>query len=251
MIEARSLSKQFRDSKKTIVAVDQVSFQVQAGEIYGLLGANGAGKTTTMRMLSTMLRPTGGEAFVCGHNVATDREAARRSLGFLSTATALYNRLSAFEMVQYFGRLHGLSEEEIRTRAKTIFERLDMGEFRDRRCEKLSTGQKQKVSIARTLIHDPPVMIFDEPTLGLDVMAARTIVEFVRECRTTGKAVIYSTHIMSEAEKLCNRIGIIHGGRLLAEGTPAALKAEHAPSGDLEDAFVQVVESHRTAPVPA
>lgn len=251
MIEARSLSKQFRDSKKTVVAVDQVSFQVQSGEIYGLLGANGAGKTTTMRMLSTMLRPTGGEAFVCGHNVATDREAARRSLGFLSTATALYNRLSAFEMVQYFGRLHGLPDDEITQRAKTIFERLDMGEFRDRRCEKLSTGQKQKVSIARTLIHDPPVMIFDEPTLGLDVMAARTIVEFVRECRGAGKAVIYSTHIMSEAEKLCNRIGIIHGGKLLAEGTPAALKAEHAPSGDLEDAFVQVVESHRTAPVPA
>ncbi|MBS0656643.1 MAG: ATP-binding cassette domain-containing protein [Verrucomicrobia bacterium] len=251
MIEARALSKQFRDSRKTVIAVDQVSFQVRPGEIYGLLGANGAGKTTTMRMLATMLRPTGGAASICGHDVATDREAARRSLGFLSTATALYNRLTAFEMVQYFGRLHGLDDAEIRTRAQRIFERLDMGEFRDRRCEKLSTGQKQKVSIARTLIHDPPVMIFDEPTLGLDVMAARTIVEFVRECRAAGKAVIYSTHIMSEAEKLCNRLGIIHGGRLLAEGTPAALRAEHAPQGDLEDAFVRVVESFRATPAAA
>lgn len=251
MIEARSLSKVFQDRRKTIVAVDQVSFRVEAGEIYGLLGANGAGKTTTMRMLATMLRPSGGAASICGADVANDRERARRSLGFLSTATALYNRLTAFEMVQYFGRLHGLSDPEIRSRTDRIFARLDMADFRDRRCEKLSTGQKQRVSIARTLIHDPPVMIFDEPTLGLDVMAARTIVEFVRECRTAGKAVIYSTHIMSEAEKLCNRIGIIHGGRLLAEGTPAALRAEHAPGGDLEDAFVRVVESHRPEPVSA
>jgi sodium transport system ATP-binding protein len=246
MIEAVSLSKVFPDRTKPVVAVDAVSFICAPGEIYGLLGANGAGKTTTLRLLATMLRPTAGTATVGGHDVTREPEKARRCLGFLSTATALYARLSAFEMVQYFGRLHGLSDDAIQSRAGELFERLDMNEFRDRRCEKLSTGQKQKVSIARTLIHDPPVMIFDEPTNGLDVMSARTIVGFVRDCRAAGKAVIYSTHIMSEADKLCDRIGIIHAGRLLAEGTPGALKSAHG--GDLEDAFVSVVDSARVLP---
>ena len=241
MIEALSLSKIFPDRRRPVVAVDHVTFSCAPGEIYGLLGANGAGKTTTMRVLATMLRPTSGGATIAGHDVVREPEKARRSLGFLSTATALYGRLSAFEMVQYFGRLHGLDDIAITRRANDLFARLDMDEFRDRRCEKLSTGQKQKVSIARTLIHDPPVMIFDEPTNGLDVMSARTIVGFVRECRAAGKAVIYSTHIMSEADKLCDRIGIIHGGRLLAEGTPASLKSLHG--GDLEDAFVAIVDA--------
>ncbi len=243
MIEARSLSKVFPDRAKPVLAVDSVSFTCAPGEIYGLLGANGAGKTTTLRLLATMLRPTSGTATIGGHDVTREPEQARRCLGFLSTATALYARLSAFEMVQYFGRLHGLDDAAIETRADELFARLDMNEFRDRRCEKLSTGQKQKVSIARTLIHDPPVMIFDEPTNGLDVMSARTIVGFVRDCRAAGKSVIYSTHIMSEADKLCDRIGIIHAGRLLAEGTPAAIKSAHG--GDLEDAFVAVVDSAR------
>lgn len=241
MIEAFSLGKVFPDRQRPVVAVDDVSFRCAPGEIYGLLGANGAGKTTTMRLLATMLRPTSGTAIVGGHDVVREPERARRCLGFLSTATALYARLTAFEMVQYFGRLHGLDDAAIAGRASDLFARLDMNEFRDRRCEKLSTGQKQKVSIARTLIHDPPVMIFDEPTNGLDVMSARTIVAFVRECRAAGKAVIYSTHIMSEADKLCDRIGIIHGGRLLAEGTAASLKSAHG--GDLEDAFVALVDA--------
>ena len=243
MIEARSLSKIFPDRTKPVVAVDAVSFTCPPGQIYGLLGANGAGKTTTLRLLATMLRPTSGTATIGGHDVTRDPEKARRCLGFLSTATALYARLSAIEMVQYFGRLHGLEDSAINQRADELFARLDMNEFRDRRCEKLSTGQKQKVSIARTLIHDPPVMIFDEPTNGLDVMSARTIVGFVRDCRAAGKSVIYSTHIMSEADKLCDRIGVIHAGRLLAEGTPEEIKAAHG--GDLEDAFVAVVDSVR------
>jgi len=246
MIEARSLSKVFPDRTKPVVAVDSVSFTCAPGEIYGLLGANGAGKTTTLRLLATMLRPTSGTATIGGYDVTLEPEQARRRLGFLSTATALYARLSAFEMVQYFGRLHGLEDGAIRARVDELFVRLDMNEFRDRRCEKLSTGQKQKVSIARTLIHDPPVMIFDEPTNGLDVMSARTIVGFVRECRAAGKAVIYSTHIMSEADKLCDRIGIIHAGRLLAEGSPGEIKSAHG--GDLEDAFVAVVVSVRVQP---
>ena len=152
-----------------------------------------------------------------------DPQKVRSCVGFLSTATALYGRLSALEMVEYFGRLHGLDEPTLRRRIDDIFERLEMNDFRDRRCDKLSTGMKQKVSIARTLVHDPSVMIFDEPTVGLDVMAARTIAGFIRECRDHGKTVIFSTHVMSEVEKLCDHIGIIHDGKLLAEGTLAEL----------------------------
>ena len=243
MIEARHLVKRFRDKKRgTVCAVDNVSFSCRAGEIYGLLGVNGAGKTTTLRMLATILAPSEGTALVAGFDVAKDAQKVRSHVGFLSAATALYGRLSAQEMVEYFGRLHGLDEPTLRRRIDEIFARLDMNDFRDRRCDKLSTGMKQKVSIARTLVHDPSVMIFDEPTAGLDVLAARTIAGFIRECRDNGKTVVFSTHVMSEAEKLCDHIGIIHGGKLLAEGTLAELRARFGMQ-DLEDLFVKVVES--------
>src|SRR6202007_2142662 len=215
MIEARGLSKRFHDKKRgEIRAVDNVSFSCRPGEIYGLLGANGAGKTTTLRMLATILAPSEGTAVVAGYDVIKDPQIVRSRVGFLSTATALYGRLSAQEMVEYFGRLHGLDEPTLRGRVDEIFTRLEMNDFRDRRCDKLSTGMKQKVSIARTLVHDPSVMIFDEPTLGLDIIAARTIALFIRECRDKGKTVVFSTHVMSEVEKLCDHIGIIHGGKL-------------------------------------
>ena len=243
MIETQQLAKHFRDKKRGLIrAVDGVSFRCQPGQIYGLLGANGAGKTTTLRMLATILEPTGGTARVAGYDVVTEPEKVRASVGFLSTATALYGRLTARELVEYFGRLHGLDEEALGQRIEEIFARLEMNEFRDRRCDKLSTGMKQKVSIARTLVHDPPVMIFDEPTVGLDVMTARTIVAFIRECRQQGKTVIFSTHVMSEAEKLCDTIGIIHNGRILAEGTLTELRERHGMS-DLEDIFVHVAEN--------
>src|SRR5450755_4084024 len=224
MIEVHNLSKYFRDKKRgEIRAVDDVSFRCLPGQIYGLLGANGAGKTTTLRMLATILEPTGGTASVYGHDIVEHPEKVRANVGFLSTATALYPRLTAREMVEYFGRLNGLDEANLKKRIDTIFSRLDMDAFRDRRCDKLSTGMKQKTSIARTLVHDPPVMIFDEPTLGLDIMTARSIISFIRECREHGKTVIFSTHIMSEVEKLCDVIGVIHNGRLLEEGTPELL----------------------------
>jgi sodium transport system ATP-binding protein len=242
MIEAQDLVKSFRDKNRGDVrAVDHVSFCCRPGEIFGLLGANGAGKTTTLRILATILTPSEGTAVVAGYDVKKDPQKVRTSVGFLSTATALYGRLSAQEMVEYFGRLHGLDEPTLRQRINAIFERLEINDFRDRRCDKLSNGMKQKVSIARTLVHDPSVMIFDEPTVGLDVMAARTIVGFIRECRDRGKTVIFSTHVMSEVEKLCDRIGIIHDGRLLAEGTLADLRQRFGKQ-DLEDIFVEVVE---------
>ena len=241
MIEARQLTKTFHDRKRgAIHAAEDVSFRVAPGQIYGLLGANGAGKTTTLRLLATLLKPTSGSATVANHDVVAEAQKVRANVGFLAASTALYGRLTAREMIAYFGRLNGMTDAAIKARTAQLADELAMHDFLDRRCDKFSTGMKQKTSIARTLIHDPAVMIFDEPTLGLDVMTARAIVQFVRECRVRGKTVIYSTHVMSEVEKLCDVIGIIHGGRLLAEGTLAELRARHGEE-DMEEIFVKVV----------
>ena len=241
MIEAKNLRKVFKDKKRgRVEAVAGVSFTSHPGQIYALLGANGAGKTTTLRILATILTPSSGTAVVAGSDVVQHPEEVRRKVGFLSTATALYGRLTATEMVDYFGKLNGMDSTVLRARKQELFTMLEMQDFADRRCDKLSTGMKQKVSIARTLIHDPPVMIFDEPTLGLDVMAARTIVQFIRQCRDRGKTVIFSTHIMSEVEKLSDRVGIIHEGRLMAEGSVAELR-QRTRLTDLEDIFVHTV----------
>lgn len=241
MIEARGLSKRFHDKKRGEVrAVDGVSFTCKPGQIYGLLGANGAGKTTTLRMLATILEPSDGTAIICGQDVVEQPQKVRASVGFLSTATALYPRLTSQEMVEYFGRLNGLDEATLKKRVDEIFDRLDMNEFRDRRCDKLSTGMKQKTSIARTIVHDPPVMIFDEPTGGLDIMTVRSIIGFIRECRDRGKTVIFSTHVMSEVEKLCDVVGIIQSGKLLTEGTLPQLRERYGEQ-NLEEIFVKVV----------
>lgn len=241
MIEARQLTKTFKDKKRGLItAVGDVSFTCQPGRIYGLLGANGAGKTTTLRMLATLLKPTSGTCTVAGHDAAVAPEKVRANVGFLAASTALYGRLTAREMVAYFGRLNGMDEAAIAARIQVLADELGMHEFLDRRCDKFSTGMKQKTSIARTLVHDPAVMIFDEPTLGLDVMTARAIVKFVRQCRDRGKTVIYSTHVMSEVEKLCDTIGIIHGGKLVAEGTLAELQARFGER-DMEEVFVKAV----------
>ena len=243
MIEAINLTKIFHDRKRgDIRAVDGINFRCQPGQIYGLLGANGAGKTTTLRLLATILQPSDGTAQVAGFDIRKQPEKVRAHVGFLSTATALYGRLTARETVEYFGRLNGLNSDQLRQRVEELFALLGIHEFAERRCEKLSTGMKQKVSIARTLVHDPPVMIFDEPTLGLDVMAARTIVGFIRDCRVRGKTVIFSSHVMSEVQKLCDHIGIIHNGRLLAEGTLAGLR-HSTGQADLEEIFVHTVEA--------
>jgi len=239
MITAQQLTKTFKDKKRGVItAVENVSFSCQPGKIYGLLGANGAGKTTTLRMLATLLKPSSGACTVAGHDAATAPEKVRANVGFLAASTALYGRLTAREMIVYFGRLNGMADAAISARLKILADELVMHEFLDRRCDKFSTGMKQKTSIARTLIHDPAVMIFDEPTLGLDVMTKRSIVKFVRDCRDRGKTVIYSTHEMSEVEKLCDTIGIIHGGRLVAEGTLAELQARFAEQ-DMEEIFVK------------
>ena len=241
MIALSGLCKTFVDRKRgPIEAVRDVTFSCNPGQVYGLLGANGAGKTTTLRMLATLLAPTAGSAQVAGFDVVRDAAKVRANMGFLAASTALYGRLTPRETLRYFGRLNDLSDRDIASRTDRLAQQLDMTEFLDRRCETLSTGMKQKTSIARTLIHDPMVMIFDEPTLGLDVMTARAVVDFVRQCRDRGKTVVYSTHDMSEVSKLCDMVGIIDGGRLRAEGTVAEL-LERTGQTDLEEAFVHLV----------
>ncbi|MDT8340863.1 MAG: ABC transporter ATP-binding protein [Longimicrobiales bacterium] len=240
-IEVRDLRKTFYDeSRGEVHAVDGISFACDRGEVFGLLGANGAGKTTTLRMLSTVLRPSGGSAWVMGHEVAAEPEAVRRSLGFYSASTALYPRLTARETLEFFARINRYPPERVPERVEELVERFGIGEYQHARVEKLSSGMKQKVSIARTIAHDPPVLIFDEPTVGLDVLNALEMVRVVRRLRDEGKTVLFSSHIMSEVEKLCDRIGIIHRGRLLALGTLEELR-ERTGRHYLEDVFVHYV----------
>ncbi len=241
MIETRDLCKIFKDKKRGQVrAVDNVNLRCKAGEVFGLLGPNGAGKTTTLRIISTALRPTSGTALINGADVAKDPQKVREQIGFLSGNTGLYGRLTAREMVAYFGNLYGMPADKIKRRTEELFTLLDMKTFADARNEKLSTGMKQKVSIVRSVLHDPPVMVFDEPTSGLDVMSSRTIVDFIKKCRDDGKCVIFSTHIMSEAMRLCDRVAIIHNGRVFKEGTVNDLLQSTA-TNNLEDAFIKIV----------
>jgi sodium transport system ATP-binding protein len=240
-VRVDDLRKTFHDeSRGEVRAVDGISFECRPGEIFGLLGANGAGKTTTLRMLSTVLRPTGGTAAVMGHDVASEPEAVRRSLGFYSASTALYPRLTARETLEFFARINGYPSERVADRVAELVKRFGITEYEGARVEKLSSGMKQKVSIARTVVHDPPVLIFDEPTVGLDVINALEMAKVIAQLREEGKTIIFSTHIMSEAEKLCDRIAIIHRGSILAIGT---LEEHRRETGQhyLEDIFVHHV----------
>jgi len=242
MIQVQGLRKVFHDKKRgEIRAVDGVDFTCTRGEIFGLLGLNGAGKTTTLRLLATMLHPDGGSIHIGGIDAGAQPEAVRAQIGFLTGSTGLYWRLTPREILTYFGQLAGLDRPTIRRRADALIERLGMGDFVDRRVDKLSSGQKQRASIARTLIHDPPVLILDEPTVGLDVITSRAIVEFIAEAKRAGKCVVLSTHIMHEAAKLCDRIGIIHQGRMRMSGTLAEFRTRTGRS-DLDDVFVAALE---------
>jgi sodium transport system ATP-binding protein len=235
------LMKSFRDLRRGLVhAVDGVSFEARPGEIFGLLGPNGAGKTTTMRILCTVLRPTGGTARVAGFDVLTQASEVRQHIGFMSANTAIYDRMSAWEMVQYFGRLYGMSEERLQQRLEEVFTTLQMNDFRDMLGAKMSTGMRQKVSIARAIVHDPPVLIFDEPTSGLDVLVARAVLKNIEQLRDMGKCVLFSTHIMREVERLCDRVAIVARGRVQACGTLAGL-CEQYHQDDMEELFFNLV----------
>lgn len=247
-IEARGLVKSYHDPKRGRVdAVRGIDLAIKAGEVYGLLGQNGAGKTTTLRMLATILPPTGGTALIDGVDVAADPIEVRRRLGFLSGSTGLYPRLTPRETLRHFGTLHGLPRVQLDQRIEELLGVFDMRGWADGRCEALSTGQRQKVSIARALLHDPAVLILDEPTTGLDVLATSAMIEFIESRRAAGTCVLFSTHVLSEAERLCDRIGIIHRGRVLAEGTTAELR-EATGEEWLEDVFKKVVLGSGEAP---
>ncbi len=244
MIHVRDLTKSYADLRRgQFIALAGITFDALPGQIYGLLGPNGAGKTSALRILSTVLRPTSGAAKINGYDVLTQPALVRHQIGFVSTNTAVYDRMTAWEMVEYFGRLYGLAPDLLRERMTSIFDRLSMHEIRDVLGSKMSTGMKQKVSIARALVHDPPVLIFDEATAGLDVLVARALLKTVAQLRDQGKCVIFSTHIMREAERLCDRIAIMHRGHILAEGSLAELQAQHGEH-DLEELFFRLISDH-------
>jgi sodium transport system ATP-binding protein len=244
MISVDQLTKSFVDLKRgAVAALEDASFKVFPGEVFGLLGPNGAGKTTCLRILSTVLKPTGGRATVAGYDVASQSSEVRRSIGFMSGNTGIYDRMTAWEFVEYYGRLYGIAEDQLQERLDRIFTTLQMNEIRDVLGSKMSTGMKQKVSIARTIVHDPPVLIFDEPTSGLDVLVARAVLKTIEFLKDQGKCIIFSTHIMREVEKLCQRIAVIHRGRILAQGTLAELADEYNQP-DVEELFFELIQRH-------
>src|SRR5215813_5880706 len=238
-----NLRKTFYDEGRgEIKAVDSVNFECREGEIFGLLGANGAGKTTTLRMLSTILAPTAGTASIMGHDVVKEPEGVRKNLGFYSATTALYPRLTTRETIEFFARINQYPSDRVPERVEYLIHRFGLTKYADARIEKLSSGMKQKVSIARTIAHNPSILIFDEPTVGLDVLNALDVQESISELRAEGKTIIFSTHIMSEAERLCDQIAIIHGGHILASNTLAALR-QATGQHYLEDIFVLYVKA--------
>ncbi|HEX5724120.1 MAG TPA: ABC transporter ATP-binding protein [Longimicrobiaceae bacterium] len=236
MIELAALGKAYGELR----AVDALTLRVAPGEVYALLGANGAGKTTALRCLATLLRPTSGTARIAGFDVRTHPLEVRRRLGFLAASMGLYARLTPRELLRYFAVLQGLPEGEVRARVEEGVERFGIADFADRLCGKLSTGQRQRVSIARAVVHDPPALVLDEPTLGLDVLSGETIYRFIDDARARGRAVLFSTHQMSEVELLADRVGILAGGRLVAEGTVDAL-VRGAGETSLARAFLRIV----------
>lgn len=250
MIEVENLYKEFtltakqkkelntRESKA--IAVDRISFTCQPGRIFSLLGPNGAGKTTTMRMLSTIYRPTSGGIRIGGVDAIASPQEARKKIGFLTGSTGLYARLTPNEVIDYFGKLYQVPSAQLRERKQYLFELLNMTDFIHKRIGKLSTGMKQKVSICRTMIHDPEVVVFDEPTSGLDVITSAGIIQLIRNCKTQGKTVIFSSHIMSEVDLLCDDLAIIHKGKLLYSGTMEEFRG-NMQEDSLTGEFIRIV----------
>jgi len=253
MIEVNHLRKEFEltktqrkelDTKDRIaVAVDDISFTCQPGRIFSLLGPNGAGKTTTMRMLSTLFKPTSGDIRIQGVDAVKNPEEARRLIGFLTGSTGLYARLTPNELIRYFANLYGVSKADYEPRKKYLFDLLNMNEFQNKRIGKLSTGMKQKVSICRTMIHDPQVVIFDEPTSGLDVITAENIIHLIRDCKNQGKTVIFSSHIMSEVDLLCDDLAIVHQGKIAYQGTMESFR-ENMQTPNLTAEFIRIVHEN-------
>lgn len=253
MIEIKNLTKIYKLSNKKMkelktkksmkVAVDDISLSAKKGELYGLLGPNGAGKTTTLRCVATLLKPTEGEITVCNYNTLKNPEKVRESIAFLTNEIKLDPQFSPKYLFNFFGRLHGMDEKSINARREMLFDYFGIRDFENKKIIDLSTGMKQKASIAVSLVHDPEVIIFDEPTNGLDIITARSVTDYLKLMKEEGKLVIISTHIMSEAEKLCDRVGIIINGKKVAEGTIPQLLTQ-TETNNLEDAFFELYKVH-------
>ncbi|AKI97712.1 ABC transporter ATP-binding protein [Kosmotoga pacifica] len=228
VIEAKGLSKRFKE----VLAVDNVSFEVQEGEIFGLLGPNGAGKSTTIRMLTTLTRPTSGTALVAGYDISKEPSRVREKIGLVSEKTILYDRLTAMENLMFFARLNGMDKKRARKRCLELLEMVDMLKWKDTMVGKFSTGMRQRINVIRALLHDPKIIFLDEPTLGLDPQTTRTIREFIRKINSEGRTVILTTHIMTEADMLSDRIAIIDHGKIIALDTPKNLKRMLKESSD-------------------
>jgi sodium transport system ATP-binding protein len=243
-ILAHGLSKDYLDKARgSVHAVQGVSFDCRYNEIVGLLGPNGAGKTTTLRMLATVLKPTSGQAEIAGFDIEKESLQVRKHLGFLTGGTGLYGRLTPIEILRFFGRLHELSEDRIAANTARLIQLFSMETYQNSHCDRLSTGQRQRVNLARTLLHDPPVIILDEPTAGLDIISSRTILDFIRESRAEGKCILFSTHNMTEAELLCDRVAIIHDGKILAFDTLPNLQTQ-TEKEKLVDLFFHLIEEY-------
>jgi sodium transport system ATP-binding protein len=242
MIQVDKLAKFFHDKKRGVVhALDHVSFEVKEREIFGLLGPNGAGKTTCLRLLATILKPTEGTAVVGGADIVRSPEQVRRKIGFLSGDMGSYARLTPREVLAFFGKLNGLEGQKLQQRIDEMVRIFEFGEYANTKIDKLSTGMKQKVAIARTVLHDPPILILDEPSAGLDVPTARLIENFILQAKESGKSIIFSTHVMEEAEYLCDRIGVVHQGKLAAVGTMDQLR-ELTGKQRLREIFLDLLE---------
>ena len=243
MIRVTSLGKLFQDSKRgTIHAVESISFDARSGEVFGLLGSNGAGKTTTLRMLATILKPSSGTAEIAGYDITQSPAQVRRHVGFLSGDMGHYHRLSPREVITLFAELNGLRPAAAKARVNELIERFEMTSYADSRVDTFSTGMKQRAAIARVLVHDPPVLILDEPTAGLDVPTAQIIERFILEAKSAGKCVILSTHIMEEAEYLCDRIAVVHAGTLQAIGTMDQLRQQTGKQR-LREIFLELIHA--------
>lgn len=252
MIEIQNLTKAFQLSKqqrkemntsdKFVRAVDDISLTCQAGRVFSLLGPNGAGKTTTLRMIATILQPTSGRIKVAGYDVVEEAPQVRSNIGFLTGSTGLYDRLTPNELVQYFADLYAVPATDFKERKERLFDLLDMNDFAKKRIGQLSTGMKQKISIVRTMIHDPKVVIFDEPTSGLDVITAENIIQLIRNCKEEGKTVIFSSHIMSEVDLLCDDLAIIHKGKILYQSTMEAFR-QQMQADNLTKEFIRIVKA--------
>jgi len=237
----KDLNKEFYDPQRgTVKAVNNVSFSAYKSEVFGLLGPNGAGKTTTLRMMATLMKPDSGNISIAGFNTSENPEDVRRSIGYMSSNTALYPRLSPREIIRYFAELNDYPENEITLRVEQLINYFGIGEYADTYSEKLSTGMKQITSIARTIVHNPPVLILDEPSSGLDVIVSQKIHSYIKDLREQGKTIIFSSHNMGEVEKICDRIGIINNGKLLTTGTVENLR-EQTGEFYMENIFIKVV----------